>query len=136
MTIEEQLIRHEGLELRAYVDTVGKVTIGVGRNLTDVGISRAEALTLLQNDLATVDRGLSQQAPWFVTLDSVRRKVLVDMAFNLGVAGLLKFTRTLAAVQAGRYDEAATLMLQSKWARQVKARAVTLAAMMRSGVDL
>lgn len=128
------LIKHEGLRLKPYTDTVGKLTIGVGRNLTDVGISAAESDTLLTNDLNKVITDLTAKLPWFYTLNPARQTVLINMGFNMGVPGLLKFVNTLALIQAGKYDEAATAMLQSKWATQVHGRATELANIMRTGV--
>lgn len=131
--LREQLIRHEGLRLKPYTDTVGKLTIGIGRNLTDRGISREEAEALLDNDIVLVVDGLSRELPWWSGLDDVRQLVLADMAFNLGLAGLLRFKNTLAYVKAGRYSDAADNMLMSRWAGQVGIRAIRLANMMRSG---
>jgi lysozyme len=136
MTLEEQLILHEGLCLKPYRDTVGKLTIGVGRNLDDKGISQREALLLLQEDLVDVETGLRHVLPWFARLSRIQQRVLIDMAFNLGITGLLKFKATLAAIEAGEYDRAANHMLTSKWARQVKGRAHRLAAMMREGKEV
>lgn len=131
--LRRQLLAHEGLRLRAYRDTVGKLTIGIGRNLDDTGISKAEALHLLENDIGECLTDLVTW-PWFETLDAVRQRVLIDMRFNLGDAGLRGFKTTLQAVAEGRYGDAADGMLASKWARQVGQRARTLAAMMRTGV--
>lgn len=131
--IIDQLIRHEGLKLKPYLDTVGKTTIGVGRNLDDVGITEEEARYLLANDIARVRADLDRKLPWWRTLDPVRQRVLEDMCFNLGIVGLRGFKNTLAAVQDGRFRDAAKGMLASKWARQVGQRAVTLSDMMRKG---
>jgi lysozyme len=130
----EQLIDHEGERLFPYVDTVGKTTIGVGRNLTDVGISREESRFLLANDIKKVVDGLDSALPWWDSLSEARQRVLADMAFNLGLKGLLGFKNTLALIQAGDYDEAADNMLLSKWATQVGRRAQTLAGLMRRGI--
>lgn len=133
--LEARVLRHEGLRLHPYRDTVGKLTIGVGRNLDDRGITEAEALALLRNDLAAVQARLDVALPWWTLLDEARREVLVEMGFNLGVDGLLAFHDTLAAVRQGRYAEAAVHMLASRWAGQVGARAKELAALMRAGGD-
>lgn len=127
------LTRHEGLRLKPYKDSVGKLTIGVGRNLDDVGISNDEARLLLTNDIIRTQADLDRLLPWWNNLDGIRRAVLTDMGFNMGVAGLCTFTQTLDAVQNGRYVEAADHMLHSKWAAQVGPRATELAAMMRTG---
>ncbi|QQK04752.1 glycoside hydrolase family protein [Burkholderia anthina] len=127
-----ELTRDEGRRLKPYVDTVGKTTIGVGRNLTDVGISDAECDTMLSNDVDRTVAWLDRNLPWWRQLDSVRQRVIINMAFNMQ-GGLLTFTNTLAAMKRGDYAAAADGMLASKWAGQVGARATRLAAMMRSG---
>ena len=128
-----QIELHEGIRLRPYRCTAGKLTIGVGRNLEDRGITLAEARLLLANDLADVRNGLANALPWVARLDDVRQRVLIDMAFNLGLQGLLEFKRTLEAVRQGRYQQAAGMMLESRWASQVGQRAQRLAQMMRDG---
>jgi lysozyme len=133
-TLVRQLIRDEGLRLKPYTDSVGKLTIGVGRNLTDVGISREEALSLLTADITSAEKLLDTELPWWRTLEAPRRRVLLNMAFNLGYR-LLTFKNTLRAAQEGRYEDAAEGMRASKWARQVGKRANRLAATMQSNVD-
>lgn len=134
--LRNQLIEFEGIRFRPYRCTAGKLTIGVGRNLDDVGISVEEAYFLLDNDIKAVVASLNKY-PFFTALegDDVRQRVLVDMAFNLGVRGLLEFRQTLAAVEAKDFGLAARLMLASKWAGQVGRRARILSEMMRSGLD-
>lgn len=133
MTLLDQLKRDEGLRLTPYKDSVGKVTIGYGRNLDDVGISQYEAELLLQHDLINASQVLRENLPWTEGLDEVRRAVLVNMSFNMGIHGLMGFKNTLALVQSGDYDRAAEQMMQSKWAAQVGPRAHRLAVQMRSG---
>ena len=127
------LLRDEGLRLKPYRCTAGKLTIGVGRNLEDVGIREDEAMLMLENDIEAVIADCRQGFPWFASLDAVRQGVIVQMAFNLGIAGLSRFHNTLGAVARGDYDAAADGMLQSKWAQQVGRRAVRLAFAMRTG---
>lgn len=134
MTIVEQLTRDEGLRLKPYYDTVGKLTIGVGRNLTDKGISQTEAETMLANDIAEHTAELEQHLPWVVQLDGPRKGVLVNMCFNMGISRLLGFINTLAYIKAGEYAKAADGMLHSKWATQVGPRATRLSEQMRTGV--
>jgi lysozyme len=128
-----QLARDEGLRLKPYRDTVGKLTIGVGRNLDDTGISPDESKVLLGNDIDKASAALRTQLPWTVNLDDARFGALVNMTFNMGIGTMLKFKDTLAHIQAGDYASAADSMLQSQWARQVGARAQRLATQMRSG---
>ena len=127
------LVQHEGLRLKPYRCTAGKLTIGVGRNLEDVGISEEEAMTLLANDISRVIEDLVMSIPAFTQLNEIRRRVLIDMGFNLGIAGLMKFRLMLAAIEEGNYRKAADEMLDSRWARQVGQRATRLANMMATG---
>lgn len=129
----KQLTIDEGKRNKPYKDTVGKITIGIGRNLDDVGVSDIEARYLLDNDIDRVVRGLDLHLPWWRKLDDVRQEVLVNMAFNMGLASLLGFQNTLAAVRDGRYDDAAEGMRNSLWFQQVGDRARRLIAMMRTG---
>lgn len=136
MNIEEmkkELIRDEGLKLKPYRCPAGKLTIGVGRNLEDTGITEVEAEMLLAYDIERFGYQLDRVIPWWRALNEVRQRVLLNMAFNMGTAKLMEFTITLANVQAGRWKEAAAGMRSSKWARQVGARAERLAKMMETG---
>ena len=131
--LHEMLIRHEGLRLKPYRDTVGKLTIGIGRNLDDVGITREEAMILLNHDIAKVQREVKKTFPWFSHLNGVRKNVVLNRVFNLGLPRLRQFKKAIAALRANRWDEAAKQMLDSRWARQVGRRARELASMMKSG---
>lgn len=136
MNIEEmkkELIRDEGLRLKPYRCPAGKLTIGVGRNLEDTGITEVEAEMLLAYDIERFGYQLDRAIPWWRALNEVRQRVLLNMAFNMGTAKLMEFTITLANVRAGRWKEAAAGMRSSKWARQVGARAERLAKMMETG---
>lgn len=130
-----QLRLHEGERLKPYRCTAGRLTIGVGRNLDDRGITADESAMLLANDITREETELLRALPWVAKLDEVRQRVLLDMAFNLGLAGLLAFKRTLATIQAGDYRQAATMMLDSRWAKQVGQRAERLSRMMATGMD-
>jgi lysozyme len=131
--LREMLIRHEGLRLKPYRDTMNKLTIGVGRNLDDVGITSTEALTLLDNDIAKARRDVARAFPWFAGLNPVRKDVILDMVFNMGLARFRRFRRTIAAIRSEDWERAARQMLDSQWAKQVGKRAVNLAAMMKDG---
>ena len=129
-----QLKEHEGLRLKPYRCTEGKLTIGIGRNLEDRGISESEAEYLLSNDVDEVLQRL-QEVPVFNQLDVTRQAVLANMAFQLGFAGLSKFRRMWAALEAGHYGVAAMEMMNSRWAVQTPNRAYQLSVMMREGGD-
>lgn len=128
-----ELVRDEDIRLKPYRDIRGKLTIGVGRNLDDEGITREEAMMLLRNDIAGRLGDLDRHIPWWRRLDEVRQLVLADMCFNLGIERLLGFRKMLAALQLGDFETAAEEMAASQWDHEVKDRAVRLVAMMRTG---
>ncbi len=131
--IIDQIKKHEGMRLSPYRDSVGKLTIGYGRNLDDKGIRLSEANLMLDNDINECIIQLKKNLPCFNNLDIPRQAVLINMCFNMGISGLLEFYNTLEAIEEGRYEEAAYHMLQSKWAKQVKNRAKELAEQMKTG---
>ena len=129
--LKDQLILHEGLKLEPYQCTAGKLTIGVGRNIEDIGITEDEARYLLDNDILRVCDELDRNLPWWRDLSDARQRVLVDMVFNLGISRFMQFKATIAAIESGDYDTASEEMLNSRWADQVGQRAKTLSRMMR-----
>ena len=131
--LQEQLKRHEGLSLKAYKCTAGKVSIGYGRNLDDKGITQAEADLMLENDVLFLISVLPAKIPLFNGLNKPRADVLVNMAFNIGINGLLNFKKMLTAIDDGYFTRAAAEMLDSKWAFQVGDRALELAEQMKTG---
>lgn len=132
--LARELQRDEGVRFKPYKDTVGKLTIGIGRNLTDKGISSSECAMLLNNDIDETLDLLDKFLPWWRNLDEVRQRVLANMCFNLGIESLLGFRNTLRLVQEGKYGEAAENGRQSLWFRQVGIRAQRLMQAMESGV--
>jgi len=131
--VYSQLQRDEGVRLHPYSDSVGKLTIGIGRNLTDVGISIAEASLLLTNDVSAVQTQLQSNLNWWANLNEARQGALINIAFNIGWSGLLGFHNTLTLLEAGDYNGAAAEVLKSKWAAQVGARATRLSEQIRTG---
>lgn len=132
-TLEERITRHEGVRLKAYRDTLGKLTIGIGRNLDDCGISHDEAIVLLNNDIAKVTDQVQRAFPWTDLIDDTRRDALIEIAFQLGIHGLMGFPKMLAAIQAKDYDTAAQEMLNSTWHKQTPDRCEELARIMLTG---
>lgn len=130
-----QLEIDEGKRARIYLDTAvpPKWTGGVGRNLSDRPFSEDEIALMLRNDIEGTEQDLDRELPWWRRMTEARQNVLANMAFNLGIRRLLGFVKTLDLIRAGRYDAAATEMLNSKWAKQVGARANRLADTMRKG---
>jgi lysozyme len=133
MQLIDQIKRDEGLRLSPYKDSLGKLTIGYGRCLDTRGISKDEAEYMLANDLHSVRIELAARIPWITDLNEARQAVLQNMAFNMGIPGLLGFRTTLALVKGGQFVEAAKAMLESKWAKQVGTRATRLTQQMSDG---
>ena len=128
--LQEQLKRHEGVELMPYVDTVGKTTIGVGRNITDNGLRMVEVDFLLMNDVKDCMEE-AKSFHWYDGLSTARKAVIINMLFNMGLPRFNKFVKFQAALAEELYDKASTEMLDSKWAKQVGKRAVELAIQMQ-----
>lgn len=130
--LKKSLITHEGYENKPYTDTVGKITIGIGYNLTDRGLDDDWIVSQFTKDL---NYFYSQLLPydWFNVLNEDRQVALIDMCFNLGVKTFLSFTQMIAALEVHDYTKAANDMRQSKWATQVGKRAADLAQTMETG---
>ena len=131
--IKAQLMKHEGLRLKPYKCTSGKITIGVGRNIQDNGITEEEAMYLLDNDIKSCQVELDRVLPWWKDQPAHIQLVLINMIFNLGAPTLLQFKNFLAALEKQDFDEAAEEMLQSRWAEQVGNRASELSDFVKSG---
>ena len=135
-TLKEDLIRDEGIRLKPYRDEVGRLTIGVGRNLDDMGITYNEAMMMLDHDLAVAEVELIHAKPELMHNESLsheRKDVLINMAFNMGVPKLLKFHKMWEALDKHDYAKASDEMLDSVWSGQVGPRAVRLAKIMKGG---
>ena len=151
--LEAELVRDEGEKLKAYKDTRGKWTIGIGHNLDDCGtaplnrtiadvlangITQDECDQLFAWDIERTEKDLDRALPWWRALDPVRQRVILNMCFNMGIGsaklghGLLSFTSTLNFIHLGEYSQAADGMLNTLWAKEVGIRAQRLADMMRN----
>lgn len=128
----KQLKKHEGVELKPYKCTSNKLTIGIGRNLEDVGISEHEAEYLLMNDLDTYMTA-AKTYDWYNGLNDARKAVIVNMLFNMGQTNFNKFLKMKQALDVGDHAEAAKQMLDSRWAKQVKGRSAELSKQMETG---
>lgn len=137
MTAQELIERHEGRRLDRYLDTEGNATIGVGHlckpDETWETITNEECDKIFADDLLSHKIDLDVNLPWARALDDVRYAVLLDMCFNLGIHRLLGFHNALKYARAHQFEDSAREMLDSKWAIQVKSRAIEDADMMRSG---
>jgi lysozyme len=135
--LQASIMAHEGLRLKAYIDTAGKTTIGYGRNISDDGISQSEAVLLLANDMQSCI-AQAEGEPWWpvVVNDDVRSRAMVELVFNLGIGKLRGFVNALSALGGGDFEGAAAGFLDSEWAREVGNRAAVLTEMIRTGVDI
>jgi len=135
-TLKNRLKRLEGLRLKPYVDTTGKLSIGFGRNLVGVGISESEADIMFANDFDKAVNLYRFKIPEAVQrhCNTARVEVLICMIFQMGLGGVLKFKRMLTAISVGDFECAAVEMIDSLWGRQTPNRAHELAGIMRSGV--
>jgi len=134
--LKEQLIRDEGVVRHAYEDSLGFLTIGVGRLIDSRrggGLAPDEIEYLLTNDVIEKSKQVLAAFPWTTKLSEPRRAVLINMAFQMGIGGLLKFKRMLGSIEDGQYGEAAVEMLDSKWAQQTRERAKRLARQIITG---
>lgn len=134
--VKRLLHRDEGFRRSAYQDHLGYWTIGIGK-LIDArkggGITFDEAVFLLENEVSRKETELRAHFPAYSALDRVRKAVLLSMAFQLGVSGVMAFRNTLRAVEEKRWNDAADGMMHSLWARQTPGRALRLAEAMRTG---
>lgn len=133
-SIIEQLELHEGFRKYPYEDTKGFITIGYGYNLDANGLPKDICKKLLQDKVNELWDKLFNIG-WFRVLNEVRKKVILDMAYNMGIDGLSRFRKMIDALKAEDYDEASKEMLDSMWANQVGERAERLAKMMKTGED-
>lgn len=134
-SLEEMLVRHESEVLHAYQDSEGYWTIGVGILIDQRvggGITKEESRFILRNRI----RMKAEEAktfPWYEKLNNPRKQVILNMLFNLGLTRFSNFKKMIACIDSGDYSGAAREMLDSKWAKQVKGRAVELAQIMEQG---
>ena len=133
MITEEYIQRNEGLRLKPYECSAGKLTIGYGRNIEDNGITEEEANIMFEHDLEIVADELREIFQTFDDLSYNRKKCLMDMCFNLGKTRFKRFKKTIRAVNIGDFDEAAAQILDSAYARQLPSRSANNAMLMRKG---
>ena len=136
----KQLKRQEGVRTHAYRDINGLLHIGCGRNIygdtarKGPGLSMREIDEMLQHDIEVSIKELSKTYPWFNHLeDGARKDAIINLHFNMGGPTLGKFKKALAHMETGSYDEAAAEFLSSRWAKQVKGRAIEVTDMIKTG---
>ncbi len=134
-TLEDRLKRHEGFRAEPYLDTTGHWTIGYGHQCprNHISVTEPQALVILRADILLAQTGLIHALPWMAGIDPARRDVFVELAFEMGLDGLLGFHRTLTDAQDGLWVRCSVDVLLSEWAVQVKGRALELAQILRTG---
>jgi len=128
----KQLVVHEGLKLEPYKCTSNKLTIGVGRNLDDLGISKDEAEYMLKNDILRVQCECMSSFLWFDRLSSLRKEAIINLVFNMGITKFKQFKKTIAYIESGDFDLAGAELLNSRYADQVGQRAIDVANQLSS----
>lgn len=127
------LKKHEGFRAVAYTDITGHQTIAYGRNLDANPLTPEEGTYLLNNDINRTIQDLYKSIPWLSELDEVRQCAMIDLAFNLGVNGLMGFKTFLSLLQKRYWVKASSQLLSTLYARQVGKRAKEIALMILSG---
>lgn len=122
---------HEGTRHFPYYDTVGKLTIGIGHNLTDCGLPDEIIQALFEYDVRKATKELSDRLYWFDAQPEEAKLVLIDMCF-MGIGSLLTFKNMLEHIKNGQYKLASEDMLNSKWAKQVGQRSIDLSEILKS----
>lgn len=132
--LKDELRADEGFVSHAYRDSLGYLTIGIGRLIDERrggGISLEEAKYLLDNDIHNIMDTLDDEIPWWRNLSDPQQRALCNMAFQMGVGGLLSFQNMLVALKGGDLSTAHFEALNSLWARQTPSRARDVAALLR-----
>lgn len=132
--VRQLLIKHENYKLFPYYDEFSKITIGIGRNLTDHGVSPTEIDIMFEHDVDYFYGKLLDTYDWFNLLNEARQIALIDMCFNLGFKKFQTFTNMIKACEIFDYDEVALQIIDSEYEKQVGQRAHDIAAIIRSGV--
>ena len=141
-SLEDRIIRHESFRATAYKDSMGFSTIGIGHCLTKDdcdsypnGISYADAVTLLEADIARTKQNAAKEFPWVLGLDECRAGIIYEMCFQMGVGSVAQFHNMIAAIRQQDWATAANAMLESAWHRETPSRCEELATLMLKGID-
>lgn len=131
--LKKQLEIDEGKRPKMYLDTVGKWTAGVGRNLSDRAFSEDEIQLMLSNDIKLAEKDARALVPGFDNLSDARQEAILNFVFNVGYTTASKFKKSFTLLNASRFAEAADEFLDSTWARQVGGRAIRVTNAIREG---
>ena len=125
--LSKQLLYHEGIRLKPYRCSADKLTIGIGRNIEDVGITEEEAFYLLNNDIKKVVEQCQRNFKWFDGLNDLRKEAIVNLVFNMGFGKFLQFKKTIKHIENEEFELAGAELLDSRYAQQVGQRAIDVA---------
>lgn len=129
----EMLKRHEGFRSKPYRCSVGKLTIGYGRNIEDVGISRCEATMLMLEDIDQATQNVLSVLSNFNSFSANRRNALINMVFNLGINRFRLFKKMIRAIKKNDWGEAAKQAKDSRWYKQVGIRSREIVKLIKEG---
>ena len=125
--LSKHLLYHEGIRLKPYRCSADKLTIGIGRNIEDVGITEEEAFYLLNNDIKKVVEQCQRNFEWFDGLNDLRKEAIVNLVFNMGFGKFLQFKKTIKHIENEEFELAGAELLDSRYAQQVGQRAIDVA---------
>lgn len=128
-----QLRIDEGVREKPYLDSVNKITVGVGRNLSDNGLRHDEIAYLLNNDISQARGDARALIKSFDRLSKNRKVAILNFVFNLGRTRAATFKKFIAAIEAKDWESAADELTDSLWAQQVGERAVRISKHVRDG---
>lgn len=132
LAAKKLITKHEGLKTHLYKDSLGNFTIGIGYDIQSRGLPLPVINQLCEEDIHYHYSALSKYL-WFQLLNDARKIVILDLAYNLGQVGLMKLESLIIELQKKNYSEAAKVMLQFEWAKQVGQRAIEDAKIMETG---
>lgn len=133
--MKAQLVYFEGERVRPYTDTKGKITIGIGWNLTDNGLPLDLVDELYLRSVLSAEAALDRLWPWWRKLDPVRGRAMTNLMFNMGPSVFAQFMTFSGAMFHGLWDDAADALQKSHWIEQVGRRGPAIVAMVRTGKD-
>jgi lysozyme len=134
-TLQQRIMRHEGFVAFPKIDVAPMYVIGYGHDITETeakgmyanGISQSDAQTLLASDIAKCKQEVKNDLPWSQGLSGLKQEILEEMAFQIGIEGLLEFKNMLACAQKGDDAGVAENMLASDWHDETPERCEELA---------
>lgn len=130
--VKKRLIQEESMQLFPYKCSANKLTLGVGRNIEDRGISDVTAMQMLEEDIDLCVEELARNITWWEEAPDGIQEVLIDLCFNMGISRLMLFTKTLGYMGSGEMSKAADELLNSRYATMVPNRAKRNADIIRS----